>query len=97
MENISENYDTIIMNPPFGAQRPGADRNFLIKALEIGTNIWTIHMADTRDFVENFVEKNNGKVVSAYEFDFPIKKSMPFHTKESKNEKAILYHIASLQ
>ena len=24
IENISEKYDTIIMNPPFGAQRPGA-------------------------------------------------------------------------
>ena len=97
IENISENYDTIIMNPPFGAQRPGADRNFLIKALEIGTNIWTIHMADTRDFVENFVEKNNGKVVSAYEFDFAIKNTMSFHTKDVANQKAILYHIASLR
>ena len=97
IENISENYDTIIMNPPFGAQRPGADRNFLIKALEIGTNIWTIHMADTRDFVENFVEKNNGKVVSAYEFDFAIKNTMSFHTKDVSKQKAILYHIASLR
>ena len=51
----------------------------------------------TKKFIEKFVEKNDGEVISAYEFDFPIKKSMPFHTKDRKNEKAILYHIASLQ
>ena len=97
IENINKKYDTVIMNPPFGSQRPGADRTFLKKALEIGTNIWSIHMAETKNFVKDFVEKNNGEIISAYEFDFPIKKSMPFHTKDVSNQKAILYHIASLR
>ena len=85
------------MNPPFGSQRTGADRTFLKKALEIGTNIWSIHMAETKNFVKDFVEKNKGEIISAYEFDFSIKKSMPFHTKDVSNQKAILYHIASLR
>ncbi len=97
IENIDKKYDTVLMNPPFGSQRPGADRAFLKKALEIGTNIWTIHMAETKGFVRDFVEKNNGKIVSAYEFDFPIKNTMIFHTKDVANQKAILYHIASLR
>ena len=97
IENIDENYDTVLMNPPFGSQVAGADRSFLQKALQIAQNIWSIHIGHTKKFIENFVEKNNGVVVSAYEFNFAIRKSMPFHTKESKNEKAILYHIASLQ
>ena len=97
IENINKKYDTVLMNPPFGAQRPGADRAFLKKSLEIGTKIWTIHMAETKDFVKEFVEKNNGEILSAYEFDFPIKNSMPFHTKDVSNQKAILYHIASLR
>ena len=97
IENIDGKYDTVIMNPPFGSQRPGADRTFLKKALEIGTNIWSIHMAETKNFVKDFVEKNNGKIVSAYEFDFPIKNTMTFHTKDIANQKAILYHIASLR
>ena len=54
-------------------------------------------MAETKNFVKGFVEKNNGEIISAYEFDFPIKKSMPFHTKDVSNQKAILYHIASLR
>ena len=97
IENINKKYDTVLMNPPFGSQRPGADRAFLKKSLEIGTKIWTIHMAETKDFVKEFVEKNNGEILSAYEFDFPIKNSMPFHTKNVSNQKAILYHIASLR
>ena len=97
IENITKKYDTVIMNPPFGSQRPGSDRAFLKKALEIGTNIWSIHMAETKNFIKNYIEKNNGKIISAYEFDFPIKKSMPFHTKNVSNQKAILYHIASLR
>ncbi len=97
IENINKKYDTVLMNPPFGSQRPGADRAFLKKSLEIGTKIWTIHMAETKDFVKDFVEKNNGEMLSAYEFDFPIKNSMPFHTKDVSNQKAILYHIASLR
>ena len=97
IENIDKKYDTVLMNPPFGSQRPGADRAFLKKSLEIGSRIWSIHMAETKNFVKEFVEKNNGRIISAYEFAFPIKNSMPFHTKEVANQKAILYHIASLR
>ena len=97
IENIEEKYDTVIMNPPFGSQRPGADRIFLKKALEISDHIWSIHMAETKKFVEKFVELNSGKVISSYEFNFPLKKTMPFHTKDINNQKAILYHIASLR
>ena len=52
IENINKKYDTVLMNPPFGSQRPGADRAFLKKSLEIGTKIWTIHMVETKDFVK---------------------------------------------
>ena len=97
IENIDKKYDTVIMNPPFGSQRPGADRAFLEKSLEIGKRIWSIHMAETKNFVKDFVEKNSGEIIRAYEFDFPIKNSMPFHTKNVSNQKAILYHIASLR
>ena len=97
VENIEEEFDTVIMNPPFGAQRPGADRSFLQKALEIGRNIWTIHMAGTKDFIERFVGKNGGVIVNSYEFDFPLNKTMSFHKMELNKQRAILYHIASLR
>ena len=97
VENIDESYDTIIMNPPFGSQRPGADAIFLEKALELASNIWTIHMSETKDFIQNLVKANSGEIISAYEFDFLLNKTMPFHTRDKKTKKAILYHIASLR
>ena len=97
IENIEEKFETVLMNPPFGSQRPGADRSFLKKSLEIARNIWTIHLAETRDFIESFVKQNSGNIISAYEFDLKIKRSMDFHSKDNKKEKAILYHIASLR
>tara|TARA_B110000881_G_scaffold204981_1_gene207002 strand:- start:1031 stop:1615 length:585 start_codon:yes stop_codon:yes gene_type:complete len=97
VENIDESYDTILMNPPFGSQRPGADAIFLKKALELSSNIWTIHMAETKKFIQKLVETNTGEIVSAYEFDFLLNRTMPFHTRDKKTKKAILYHIASLR
>ncbi|MDG1544864.1 MAG: METTL5 family protein [Candidatus Poseidoniia archaeon] len=96
IEGIEDNFDTIIMNPPFGSQRPGADRIFLEKAMEISEHIWTIHLSETRKFIEKLVEKNNCKIIELYEFDYPLKNSMPFHSKDISVENAILYHIASL-
>ena len=97
IENISESYDTVLMNPPFGSQRPGADAIFLEKALKVSSNIWTIHMAETKEFIQRLVEVNAGEIISAYEFDFLLNKTMPFHTRDKKTKKAILYHIASLR
>ncbi len=39
IEAIEEEFDTVIMNPPFGSQRPGADRIFLEKAMSISKNV----------------------------------------------------------
>ena len=97
IENINESYDTVLMNPPFGSQRPGADATFLKKALNISSNIWTIHMAETKEFIQRFVEANTGEIISAYEFDFLLNNTMPFHTRDKKAKKAILYHIVSLR
>jgi putative methylase len=96
IENINEIFDTVIMNPPFGSQRPGADKIFLEKAMNISTHIWTIHLSETRKFIEKIIAKNNCEIIELYEFDYPLKSSMHFHSKDIKIENAILYHIASL-
>ncbi len=96
IEGIEDLFDTVIMNPPFGSQRPGADKIFLEKAMNIATHIWTIHLSETRKFIEKIVDKNNCEIVELYEFDYPLKNTMTFHTKDTKLENAILYHIASL-
>jgi|TARA_E500000331_G_scaffold313446_1_gene322121 putative methylase len=96
VETIEDKFDTVIMNPPFGSQRPGADKIFLKKAMDIAKNIWTIHLSETRKFIEKTVENHNCQIIELYGFKYPLKKSMPFHLKDSSTENAILYHIAPL-
>ena len=96
VEGVEDNFDTVIMNPPFGSQRPGADKIFLEKAMEIAAHIWTIHLSGTRKFIEKLVEDNNYQIIELYEFRYPLEKTMPFHSKDVSVENAILYHIASL-
>ena len=96
IEGIEYEFDTVIMNPPFGSQRPGADKIFLEKAMEIATHVWTIHLSETRKFIEKTVNNKNYQILELYEFEYPLKNSMPFHTKNISTENAILYHIASL-
>lgn len=96
IEGIEDKFDTVVMNPPFGSQRPGADKIFLEKAMKIAKHIWTIHLSVTRKFIQDIVENNNYQIIELYEFQYPLRKTMPFHSKEVSVENAILYHIASL-
>jgi len=36
-------FDTVLQNPPFGVQTRGADRAFLVKALELANSVYSLH------------------------------------------------------
>ena len=40
---ITGHFDTVLQNPPFGVQTREADRAFLVKALEVGDAIYSLH------------------------------------------------------
>jgi putative methylase len=40
---IAGTFDTVVQNPPFGVQTREADRAFLVKALEVGYTIYSLH------------------------------------------------------
>jgi putative methylase len=43
IHSIVGNFDTVLQNPPFGVQKREADRAFLVKALEVGSSIYSLH------------------------------------------------------
>jgi len=43
IDTIHGTFDTVLQNPPFGIQKPKADRKFLEKALETGRVIYSLH------------------------------------------------------
>jgi putative methylase len=40
---VTGKFDTVLQNPPFGVQIREADRPFIIKALEVGKTIYSLH------------------------------------------------------
>ena len=40
---IRGSFDTVLQNPPFGVQTRKADRAFLVKALEVGNCVYSLH------------------------------------------------------
>ena len=93
IEDFHETADTVIQNPPFGAQkanRKGADRLFIIKALEIAPVVYSFHIGETEEFITNFFKKEGATISHAFHYTFPIPRTYDFHTKDKVNVKVVL-------
>ncbi len=85
--------DTVIMNPPFGSQKRGADLPFLKKAFEISKVVYTIHNAKTREFLENFIKEREHSLFWEKKYMFEIGNVFEFHENERKSFEVISYGI----
>jgi putative methylase len=84
--------DTVIMNPPFGAQKASAgDRAFLCKALETAKTIYSLHNQGSEGFIRRFVEPCT--VQEIYRIPIRIKRCFEFHRKDVKTIEVELYRI----
>jgi putative methylase len=91
INDICGKAQTVVMNPPFGAQVKGSDRPFLRKALELSSVVYSIHNAGSTEFIKKFISPS---VVTEHRvIDFPIKRTFRFHTKEMQVIKAEIYRI----
>ncbi|MDZ7688665.1 MAG: METTL5 family protein [Halobacteriales archaeon] len=82
--------DTVVMNPPFGAQKRGADRPFLRAAEEVADVVYTVHNEGSRDFVESFVD---GELTDAFETTVGLKHRFEFHDEEERENVVEVYRI----
>jgi putative methylase len=53
---VARPFDTVVMNPPFGAQKKHADRPFIDAALATGDVVYAIFNAGSLPFVETYVQ-----------------------------------------
>lgn len=86
---------TVVMNPPFGAQRGRrhADRAFLGAAADLGVVSYSIHNADSRDFVEAFAADNGGTVTHAFEATLELDRQFAFHARDRAELTVEVYRI----
>ncbi len=75
--------DTVVMNPPFGAQKQKvhADRPFIDCALAIAPVTYGIFNIGSTPFVEAYIT-GRARIAGRVSGTFPIKRSFAFHTKE---------------
>ena len=73
--------DTVIMNPPFGAQKAHADRPFIDLALSIAPVTYSIFNAGSTQFIETYIAER-AEIDERVGGIFPIKRTFSFHTHD---------------
>jgi len=73
--------DTVVMNPPFGAQKAHADRPFIDCALAISPVTYSIFNAGSIPFVEAYTAQR-AEITEKIGGAFSIKRTFVFHTKD---------------
>ena len=86
---------TVVMNPPFGAQRGSrhADRAFLATAARLAAVSYSIHNADSRGFVESFAADRGGRVTHAFRAELALDRQFEFHDAERAEIDAEVFRI----
>ena len=84
--------DTVVMNPPFGAQKASlGDRAFLSSAQKIAKTIYSLHNQGSEGFVRSFMKPCT--VQEVYRMPFPLKRCFDFHSQDVKVIGVELYKI----
>lgn len=93
--NIEIKCDTVIMNPPFGAQKSNlkADRKFMEKGFELSSVIYSLHLSKTVPFIERLVKSLGGEISYSKKYIFPIKHTFDFHKKKTLDYEVSLLRI----
>jgi putative methylase len=73
--------NTVVMNPPFGAQKAHADRPFIDCALAIAPVTYSIFNAGSIPFVEAYIAQR-AEITERIGGAFPIRRTFAFHTKD---------------
>lgn len=93
VESFSEKVDTVVMNPPFGSQRRHADLPFLKKAMEVAEVSYSLHNANTQEFLVDLVSTagRRAEVLKRYKLEIPH--TFAFHKKARKDVEVLFLRI----
>ncbi len=85
---------TVVMNPPFGAQRSSrGDREFLRTAVDLAGVSYSIHNSGSRSFVEAFAGDHGGTITHAFAAEIDLDRQFPFHSTEERTIDVEVFRI----
>ena len=87
---IRGRFDTVLQNPPFGAQTKNADRAFIKKALELAPRAYSLHNEGTEEFVQQMVTALGGRAIPVKKYKFEIPYAFEFHRKPVETISVVL-------
>jgi putative methylase len=90
VSSVEGRFDTVIQNPPFGAQKRHADRAFIEKSLELAPRVYSLHNAGTETFVASMVNAFGARCLPVKRFKFEIPYAFEFHRKAKKTFSVVL-------
>ena len=93
ISGVNDRADTTFMNPPFGCQNEHADRPFLQKAMELSDSVYSIHMASTIGFLEDFVSSCGKEIVARATYNYNIPHTFSFHSKTKQKVDIVVVNI----
>ncbi|OPX60272.1 MAG: N5-glutamine S-adenosyl-L-methionine-dependent methyltransferase [Methanobacterium sp. PtaB.Bin024] len=96
IDDFRENADTVIQNPPFGAQkahRKDADRKFVEKALQVAPVVYSFHLAKTEEFLEQLVGSIGGRITHKFYYEFPLPRQYHFHRDEKREVEVVVLRV----
>ncbi|MBI5398092.1 methyltransferase [Candidatus Woesearchaeota archaeon] len=73
--------DVVIQNPPFGTKSAHADRDFLFKAFELASTVYSMHKESTASFIHAVAGDHGMRITHHWRFAFPLKAIHEFHRK----------------
>ena len=93
VSSVHERFDTVLMNPPFGAQTRHADRPFIDAAMQLGKVVYTFLNAPSEPFVERRIETTGSRITDRLEYRFPIPHLFSFHRQDVRTHEVLLYRV----
>ncbi len=93
ISKVNDRADTTFMNPPFGCQNEHADRPFLQKAMGLSDSVYSIHMANTIGFLEDFVSSCGKEIVARATYNYNIPHTFSFHSKTKQKVDIVVVNI----
>jgi len=86
-------FDTVLQNPPFGAQTRNADRAFVEKALSLAPVAYSLHNDGSQEFIGGMVNALGGRSEAIKRYKFEIPYAFEFHRKANETISVVLLRL----
>lgn len=83
-------FDTVLQNPPFGAQTRHADRAFIAKSVELAPRVYSLHNDGTQEFIQELVSTLGARSEAVKRYKFEIPYAFEFHRRPSETIAVVL-------